>query len=96
MGDHVFLKVMPKRELVRFSKRGKLSPRYVRPFKVLEKVGEVAYRLEITAKLIRCSYDIPCLYAPKVHSISNSCTGLERVCCWCEWNLRGGTSTFHG
>ena len=32
MGDHVFLKVMPKRGVVRFGKWGKLSPRYIRPF----------------------------------------------------------------
>ena len=33
--DHVFLKVMPKRGVVRFGKRGKLMSRYIRPFKVL-------------------------------------------------------------
>ena len=42
MGDHVFLKVMPKRGVVRFGKQGIMSSRYIRPFKVLEKVGEVA------------------------------------------------------
>ena len=42
MGDHVFLKVMPKRGVVRFDKRGKLSPRYIGPFEVLERVGKVA------------------------------------------------------
>ena len=42
-GDHVFLKVMPKRGVVRFSKQGKLSPRFVGPFEVLERVGAVAY-----------------------------------------------------
>ena len=40
--DHVFLKVMPKRGVVRFDKRGKLSLRYIGPFKVLERVGTVA------------------------------------------------------
>ncbi|GKB62312.1 putative reverse transcriptase domain-containing protein [Tanacetum coccineum] len=42
IGDKVMLNVSPWKRVVRFGKRGKLNPRYVRPFKVLEKVGEVA------------------------------------------------------
>ena len=37
-GDHVFLKVMPKRGVVRFGKQGKLLPRFIGPFEVLERV----------------------------------------------------------
>ena len=47
VGDHVFLKVMPKREVVRFGKRGKLSSRFIGPFEILEKIGIVAYRLAL-------------------------------------------------
>ena len=47
VGDHVFLKVMPKRGVVRFSKRGKLSSRFIGLFKILERVGTIAYRLAL-------------------------------------------------
>ena len=45
--DHVFLKVMPKRGVVRFDKRGKLSPRFIGPFEILERVGTIAYQLAL-------------------------------------------------
>ena len=51
MGDHVFLKVMPKRGVVRFDKRRKLSPKYIGPFEILERVGIVAYRLALLLSL---------------------------------------------
>ena len=47
VGDHVFLKVMPKRGVVRFDKRGKLSPRFIGPFEILERIGIVGYRLAL-------------------------------------------------
>ena len=52
MGDHVFLKVMPKRGVVRFGKRGKLSSRYIGPFEVLKMVGTVAYQLVLPPRLL--------------------------------------------
>ena len=51
MGDHVFLKVMPKRGVVRFGKQGKLAPRYIRPFEVFKWVGIAAYRLAVPPSL---------------------------------------------
>ena len=47
VGDQVFLKVMPKRGVVKFGKRGKLSPRFIKPFEILERIGTVAYRLAL-------------------------------------------------
>ena len=52
VGDHVFLKVMPKRGVVRFGKRGKLSPRFIRPFEILERVGVAAYRLALPPSML--------------------------------------------
>ena len=51
VGDHVFLKVMPKRGMVRFGKRGKLSPRFIGPFQILERVGVVSYRLALPSSM---------------------------------------------
>ena len=51
VGDHVFLKVMPKRGVIRFGKRGQLLPRYIGPFDVLKRVGIVAYQLALSPSL---------------------------------------------
>ncbi|GKD61406.1 putative reverse transcriptase domain-containing protein [Tanacetum coccineum] len=51
VGDRVMLKVSPWKGVIRFGKRGKLNPRYVGPFKVLEKVGSVAYKIELRQEL---------------------------------------------
>nr|GEX40985.1 putative nucleotidyltransferase, ribonuclease H [Tanacetum cinerariifolium] len=49
--DHVFLKVSPARGVRRFGIKGKLSPRFIRPFEIFERVGEVLYRLALPAQL---------------------------------------------
>ena len=51
VGDHVFLKVTPKRGVVRFDKHGKLSPRFIGPLEILERVGTVAYWLALPPSL---------------------------------------------
>ncbi|GJS24588.1 putative reverse transcriptase domain-containing protein [Tanacetum coccineum] len=53
VGDKVMLKVSPWKGVVRFGKRGELNPRYVGPFKVLERVGDVSYKLELPEELSR-------------------------------------------
>ncbi|GKC08717.1 putative reverse transcriptase domain-containing protein, partial [Tanacetum coccineum] len=53
VGDKVMLKVSPWKGVVHFGKQGKLNPGYVGPFKVLGKVGEVAYKLELPEELSR-------------------------------------------
>ncbi|WMV23759.1 hypothetical protein MTR67_017144 [Solanum verrucosum] len=47
----VFLKVSPMKGVMRFGKKGKLSPRYVGPYKILKRVGKVAYELELQVEL---------------------------------------------
>ena len=51
VGDKVFLKVSPWKKVLRFGRKGKLSPRFIGPYEVIEKVGPVAYRLALPPEL---------------------------------------------
>lgn len=51
VGDLVYLKISPMRGVKRFGKKGKLSPRYVGPYKILSRVGKVAYEVELPSEL---------------------------------------------
>ncbi|WVZ97722.1 hypothetical protein U9M48_043236 [Paspalum notatum var. saurae] len=63
--DHVYLKVSPMRGIRRFNMKGKLAPRYIERFKILEKKGEVAYCLELPPSLSGVHDLKKCLRVPK-------------------------------
>ena len=52
MGDHTFLKISPTKGVMRFDFRGKVSPRFVGLFEVLERMGKVTYRLALPPSLL--------------------------------------------
>ena len=53
VGDWVFLKLSPWKGIIRFGKRGKLSPRFIGPYLITERIGAVAYRLDLPSELYR-------------------------------------------
>ena len=53
VGDKVFLKVSPWRKILRFGRKRKLSPRFIGPYEILERVGPIAYRLALPLKLAK-------------------------------------------
>ncbi|KAL4011196.1 hypothetical protein IC575_028245 [Cucumis melo] len=53
VGDQVFLKLSPWRGVIRFGRKGKLSPRYIGPYQITKRVGPAAYRLELPIELAR-------------------------------------------
>lgn len=50
VGDHVFLKVLPMKDLFIFGKKGKLSPHFIGPFEILERIATIAYRIAFSSK----------------------------------------------
>ncbi|GAA0175629.1 hypothetical protein LIER_28765 [Lithospermum erythrorhizon] len=53
VGDKVFLRISPWKDVSRFGKKEKLSPRYIGPYEIIAKVGSVAYRVALPSKLQR-------------------------------------------
>ena len=56
VGEKVFLKVSPWKGILQFGKQGKLSPRYVGPYEILERIGPLAYRLALPRELSSIHY----------------------------------------
>lgn len=81
-GDCVFFNVLPTTWVLRFGKKDKLSPQFIEPYKILERVGAVAYRLT-TTKLVSYSSGIPCFDVTKVYVGSISC--IRSSTSWIEW-----------
>ncbi|GJV44708.1 putative reverse transcriptase domain-containing protein [Tanacetum coccineum] len=91
VGDKVLLKVSPRKGMVRFGKRSKLSPRYVGPFKIVERVGPVDYRLRLPQELVgvhetfhvsnlkKCLADVT-LHIPLEEVKINVLLGVEGSC----------------
>ena len=75
VGDMVFLRISPWKGVLRFGKRGKLSPRYIGPYKIVERIGEVAYRLELSSDLDRIHdvfhVSMLCKYIPNPSHVLN-------------------------
>jgi hypothetical protein len=69
-GNHVYFKVSPMQGMKRFGVKGKLAPRYIEPFPILEKCGTVAYKIDLPPSLtgvhniFRVSQPKKCLKAP--------------------------------
>ena len=51
VGDVVYVKITPIKGVIRFGKAGKLAPRYIGPFKIIERIGSLAYRVELPERL---------------------------------------------
>ncbi|GJS57603.1 putative reverse transcriptase domain-containing protein [Tanacetum coccineum] len=77
VGDRVMLNVSPWKGVVRFGKWGKLNPRYVGPFKVLEKIGSIAYKLELPQELSRVHNTFHVSHLKKCYSDEQLAVPLE-------------------
>jgi hypothetical protein len=65
VGEHVYPKVSPLRGTKRFHVKGKLSPRYVGPYLIVQRIRKVAYKLELPPELAGVP-GVPCVIAPEV------------------------------
>jgi hypothetical protein len=82
-GDYVYLKASPIRGLRRFKVKGKLSPRFIGPFQILQRVGEVAYRLDLPEQLSDV-HDV--FHISQLKGVSNLM--IKSHCLWMGWMSR--------
>lgn len=93
VGTWVFLKISPTKGVIRFGKKGKLNPRYVGPFEVIERIGPVAYRLTLTSELgdVHDVFHVPMLkpyISDPSHVLVRPPIGLQRDLTYVERPLR--------
>jgi hypothetical protein len=82
-GDYVYLKVSPIRGLRMFKVKGKLSPHFIGPFQILQRVGEVAYKLDLPEQLLDV-HDV--FHISQLKGVSNLM--IRSHCLWMGWMLR--------
>lgn len=75
VGENVFLKVSLTKGIFKFRKKGKLSPRFIKPFEILKKVGAVAYKLALSPNLSAIHMIFPYIYAEEASTRFLSCFG---------------------
>nr|GFB34741.1 putative nucleotidyltransferase, ribonuclease H [Tanacetum cinerariifolium] len=80
-GDRVFLKVSPARRVRRFGIKGKLSPRFIGPFEILDRVGEVSYRLALPPQLshVHNVFHVSLLRGYKYHPLHVIAYPLDQI-----------------
>nr|GFD49492.1 putative reverse transcriptase domain-containing protein [Tanacetum cinerariifolium] len=80
-GDHVFLKVSPARGVRRFGIKGKLSPRFIGPFEILDRVGKVSYRLALPPQLshVQDVFHVSLLRGYKYHPLHVISYPLDQI-----------------
>ncbi|GJY65186.1 hypothetical protein Tco_0466646 [Tanacetum coccineum] len=87
VGDRVLLKVLPWKGVVRFGKKGKLTPIYVGPFEILERIGLVAYRLRLPEELNSVHWTLHSeIMDREIKSLKRSRIPLVKV----HWNSKRG------
>ncbi|GKA99129.1 putative reverse transcriptase domain-containing protein [Tanacetum coccineum] len=79
VGEFVMLKVSPWKGVMRFKNKGKLTPRFIGPFKILKKVGEVAYTLEFTEEMKGIHNTFHVSYLRKCLADESSVVSLDEV-----------------